>query len=57
MSVLVFVEQSNHGPVSSSLEVLGKAKSVAAELGLPLAAVVLGSDTAATAQAGSLPKL
>ena len=51
MSVLVFVEQSNHGPVSSSLEVLGKAKSVAAELGLPLAAVVLGSDTAATAQA------
>lgn len=51
MSVLVLIEQSNSGPVSSSLEVLGKASSVAAELGLPLTAAVLGSDTAAGAQA------
>lgn len=51
MSVLVYIEQSNKGPVSSSLEVLGKAKQIAGELNMPLAAVVMGSDVAAGAEA------
>ena len=51
MSVLVWIEQSNKGPLSSSWEVMGKAKEVAAGLSVPLAAVVIGSDTTAAADA------
>lgn len=54
MSVLVWIELSNSGaPVSSSFEVLGKAKALAAELGMPVTAAVLGSDPSAAAQAAS----
>lgn len=51
MTVLVWVEQSNKGPVSSSLEVLGKAREVAEALCVPLAAAVLGAETSGTAEA------
>ncbi len=51
MSVLVYIEQSNKGPVSSSWEVMGKAKQIAGELNMPLAAVVMGGDVAAGAEA------
>jgi electron transfer flavoprotein alpha subunit len=51
MSVLVWIEQSNLGPVSSSWEVLGKAAELAKSLGVPLAAAVLGAETEATAKA------
>lgn len=51
MSVLVWVEQSNKGPVSSSFEVLGKARELAQSLGVPLAAVVMGGETAGSAEA------
>jgi electron transfer flavoprotein alpha subunit len=44
MSVLVWVEQKNGQIISSSLEVLGHARSLAAELQLPLKALVLGDD-------------
>lgn len=51
MSVLVWIEQSNSGPVSSCWEVLGKARALAGELGVPVAAAVLGAETDATARA------
>jgi electron transfer flavoprotein alpha subunit len=51
MSVLVWIEQSNLGPVSSSWEVLGKAAELAKSMGLPLAAVVMGAETESTAKA------
>ncbi|MGL4648829.1 MAG: electron transfer flavoprotein subunit alpha/FixB family protein, partial [Caldilineaceae bacterium] len=51
MSVLVWIEQNSSGPISSSLEVLGKARTLAQELGLPLVAAVTGADTAAAAAA------
>ncbi len=51
MSVLVWIEQNNNAPISSSLEVLGKARALAQELGKPLVAAVTGADTAATAAA------
>lgn len=51
MSVLVWIEQSNSGAVSSSWEVLGKARALASELGVPVTAAVLGAETDATAQA------
>lgn len=51
MSVLVWVEQSNKGPVSSSWEVMGKAKQVADALGTSLVALVMGAETAGTAEA------
>ncbi|MGL4649364.1 MAG: electron transfer flavoprotein subunit alpha/FixB family protein, partial [Caldilineaceae bacterium] len=49
--VLVWIEQNSSGPISSSLEVLGKARTLAQELGLPLVAAVTGADTAAAAGA------
>jgi electron transfer flavoprotein alpha subunit len=49
MSVLVWIEQAKSGPISSSLEVLGKASEVAQQLGLPVAAVVAGDDPSAAA--------
>jgi len=49
MSVLVWIEQANGAPVASSLEVLGKARALAQELGAPLAAVVAGAETASAA--------
>lgn len=51
MSVLVWIEQASNGPVSSSWEVLGKARSLAKELGVPVAAAVLGAQTDAASQA------
>lgn len=50
MSVLVWIEQTNHKAVVSSWEVLGKARELATALGTPLVALVMGSETAATAQ-------
>ncbi len=54
MSVLVWIEQSKSGVIASSFEVLGKAREIAAALNAPLAAAVIGADTAdAAAKAGS----
>ena len=53
MSVLVWIEQSGEQAVSSSWEVLGKAREVADALEAPLVAAVLGAATAATAQAAT----
>lgn len=50
MSVLVWVEQKNGAAVASSWEVLGKARELADVLGVPLAALVMGASTEATAQ-------
>lgn len=44
MTVLVWAEIVNGTPSSSTLEVLGKAREVAAALGAPCAAAVLGSS-------------
>ena len=49
MTLLVYVEQQNGSALSGSLEVLGKAAALAAELGTPLAAAVLGTETATVA--------
>ena len=51
MSVLVWIEQSQGQPVAGSLEVAGKARALADELGTTLAAVVMGADTADVAAA------
>ncbi len=49
MSVLVWIEQANGNAVASSWEVLGKGQQLAQALGVPLIALVLGDETAATA--------
>lgn len=46
MSVLVWIEQNNNGPVGNSFEVLGKAKELAATLGTQSVAVLIGGDAA-----------
>ena len=46
MSVLVWIEQNNGGPVGNSFEVLGKAKDVAGALGTQTVAVLIGGDAA-----------
>ena len=46
MSVMVWIEQNNNGPVGNSFEVLGKAKELAAALGTQTVAVLIGGDTA-----------
>jgi electron transfer flavoprotein alpha subunit len=51
MSVLVWIEQTNNEAVPSSWEVLGKAREIADGLNTTLGAVVMGVDTAATAEA------
>ncbi|MEZ4862758.1 MAG: electron transfer flavoprotein subunit alpha/FixB family protein [Caldilineaceae bacterium] len=51
MSVLVWIEQTNHQPVASCWEVLGKGRELAGALGSSLVAVVLGAETDATAEA------
>lgn len=43
MSILVFVETAKGQPTGASLEALGKARSLAGELGVPLGAAILGS--------------
>ena len=49
MSVLVWIEQKNNQAVSSCWEVVGKGRALADELGTTLVALVMGSETAATA--------
>jgi electron transfer flavoprotein alpha subunit len=51
MAVLVWVEQAGGEPVASCLEVLGKGKELAGVLGSPLAALVMGKETQAVAEA------
>ena len=51
MSVLVWIEQKQGAAVSSSWEVLGKARELADTLGTQLVALVMGDMTDATAQA------
>lgn len=51
MSVLVWIEQTQSGPLANSWEVLGAGRTVADSLGAPLVAAVIGSDTAAAAEA------
>ena len=51
MSVLVWIEQTPSGPLANSWEVLGAGRKVAADLGTSLVAAVIGSDTAAAAEA------
>ncbi len=46
MSVLVWIEQNNNGPVGNSFEVLGKAREVAAALGTQSVAALVGGDAA-----------
>lgn len=46
MSVMVWIEQNNNGPVGNSFEVLGKARELAAALGTQTVAVLIGGDTA-----------
>lgn len=46
MSVLVWIEQNNGGPVGNSFEVLGKAKEVAGALGVQTVAALIGGDAA-----------
>ena len=53
MSVLVWIEQNGDQAVPSCWEVLGKARQVADDLGLPLVAAVVGASTEATALAAS----
>src|SRR5688572_23334851 len=50
VTVLVWIEQKNGQAVSSSWEVLGKAREVADALGTKLFAVVMGDATEETAQ-------
>jgi electron transfer flavoprotein alpha subunit len=49
MSVLVYIELAKSGVSSTSLEVLGKGKELAAALGTSVVAAVLGGDTAGAA--------
>ena len=51
MSVLVWIEQVQGSPLANSWEVLGAGRKLADSLGAPLVAAVIGSDTAATAEA------
>ncbi|MEM7539623.1 MAG: electron transfer flavoprotein subunit alpha/FixB family protein [Chloroflexota bacterium] len=51
MSVLVWIEQANGVAVTTCWEAVGKGREIADELGLPLVAAVMGSDTGDTAQA------
>ncbi|MEZ4677616.1 MAG: electron transfer flavoprotein subunit alpha/FixB family protein [Caldilineaceae bacterium] len=51
MSVLVWIEQKNDAPVTSCWEVVGKGRELADTLGTSLVALVMGSETTATAQA------
>jgi len=51
MSVLVWIEQMNGRALASSWEVLGKARQVADEIGVPLVALVMGAETTASAEA------
>jgi electron transfer flavoprotein alpha subunit len=51
MAVLVWIEQTNGHPVSSCWEVLGKGKELAQALSTNLVALVMGQETAATAEA------
>ncbi|HAJ34636.1 MAG TPA: electron transfer flavoprotein subunit alpha [Chloroflexi bacterium] len=53
MSVMVWIEQNNNGPVGNSFEVLGKAKELAAALGTQTVAVLVGGDTANVEQVRS----
>ena len=49
MSVLVYIELAKSGVSSTSLEVLGKGKELAAALGTSVVAAVLGGETAVAA--------
>jgi len=51
MSIVVWIEQTNQQAVTSCWEILGKGRQLATELGTSLTAVVIGAETAATAQA------
>lgn len=51
MTVLVWIEQNNGQALASSWEVLGKARELAAELGIKVVALVMGQETEAAAQA------
>lgn len=51
MSILVWIEQTNNQAVASCWEVLGKARQLANDLGTSVSALVIGAETAATAQA------
>lgn len=51
MSILVWIEQNNQQPVASAWEVLGKARQLTGDLGGSVTALVIGAETAATAQA------
>jgi len=50
MSVLVWIEQVNNRALNGSWEVLGKGRQVADELGAPLVAVVMGTETSTSAE-------
>jgi electron transfer flavoprotein alpha subunit len=49
MSILVWIEQANGNPVTSSWEVLGKGQQLAQAFGVPLVALVIGEETESTA--------
>ena len=51
MSILVWIEQNNQQAVASAWEVLGKARQLAGDLGTSVTALVIGAETATTAQA------
>ncbi|MEZ4730928.1 MAG: electron transfer flavoprotein subunit alpha/FixB family protein [Caldilineaceae bacterium] len=51
MSILVWIEQTNHQAIASCWEVLGKARQLADELGTTVSALVIGAETEATCQA------
>lgn len=51
MSVLVWIELSDGQPLATSWEVLGKAQELAAALGVPLAAAVMGETACDVASA------
>ena len=51
MSVMIWVEQFEGRPTSTSWEVLGKARALASELGVTTGAIVLGSGVDAAAAA------
>ncbi|MBK6434200.1 hypothetical protein [Candidatus Amarolinea dominans] len=50
MSVMIWVEQFEGRPTSTSWEVLGKARALASELGVTTGAIVLGSGVDAAAR-------
>lgn len=53
MSVLVWIEQMGGNAVSNCWEVLGKGRELADTLGTDLVALIIGAETAATAEAAS----